>query len=186
MRIIRLCIIKCNKYKIDNGLPDNWVKEMVFDQKGFLWMATLNGISNFDSYQFINFTTNSPIKLKWQAYKPIIYIDNEVWASSDSGIVIINTSNYKFTFLNVNKKLGFVHRLCKTTDNIFYYFPSNGYLTQIKKGKLSRTVFVYKNWFQSMECDNFGNVFTAFNSGRVDLLNGQILKIINTNFFNQF
>jgi two-component sensor histidine kinase len=175
---------KCKKYTIDNGLPDNWVKEMVFDQKGFLWMATLNGISKFDSYQFLNFTTNSPIKLKWQAFKSIIYIDNEVWASSDSGIVIINTRNYKVTYLDVNKKLGIVHRLCKTADNIVYYFQSNGYLTQIKKGKLSKTVFVYKNWFRRMECDNFGNVFIAYNTGRVDVLNGQTLKIKKTYFYS--
>ncbi len=175
---------KCKKYTIDNGLPDNWVKEMVFDQKGFLWMATLNGISKFDSYQFLNFTTNSPIKLKWQAFKSIIYIDNEVWASSDSGIVIINTRNYKVTYLDVNKKLGIVHRLCKTADNIVYYFQSNGYLTQIKKGKLSKTVFVYKNWFRRMEYDNFGNVFIAYNTGRVDVLNGQTLKIEQKLYLN--
>ncbi len=175
---------KCKKYTIDNGLPDNWVKEMVFDQKGFLWMATLNGITKFDSYQFHNFTTNSRIKLKWQDYKSIIYLNNEVWASSDSGIVIINTRNYKVRYLNVNKKLGIVHRLYKTTDNIVYYFQSNGYLTQIKEGKLSKTVLVYKNWFRNMECDNYGNIFIAYNTGRVDVVNGQTLKIKKTYFYS--
>jgi two-component sensor histidine kinase len=175
---------KSKKYTIDNGLPDNWVKEMVFDQKGFLWMATLNGISMFDSYQFHNFTINSHIKLKWQDYKSIICLNNEVWASSDSGIVIINTRNHKVRYFNVNKKLGIVHRLYKTTNNIVYYFQSNGYLTQIIEGKFTKTVFVYNKWFRNMECDNFGNVFIVYNTGRVDVVNEQTLKIKKTYFYS--
>ena len=62
--------------------------------------------------------------------------------------------------------------------------PNSGYLTQIKEGKFAKTVFVYKNWFRNIECDNFGNVFIAYNTGRVDVVNGQTLKIKKTYFLN--
>jgi hypothetical protein len=35
-----------------------------------------------------------------------------------------------------------------------------------------------------MECDNFGNVFIAYNTGRVDVLNGQTLKIEQKLYLN--
>ena len=176
---------KSKKYTVEQGLPDNWIKEMVFDQKGFLWMATTNGISKFDSYKFHNFNTSSNIRLKWRSYKSIIFLNNEVWASSDSGIVIINTRNYKVRYLNINKSLGIVHRLYKTYDNSIYFFQSNGYLTQVKENGFTKTVFTFKNWFRNMECDNFGNIFIAYNNSRVDIVNNKTMKVYKTYFFSQ-
>ena len=176
---------KYKKYTVEQGLPDNWVKSMVFDKKGFLWMATSNGISKFDSYQFHNFNINTPIRLKWKEYKSIIYINNEVWASSDSGVVIINTQNYKVRYLEVNKALGHVFKLYKAYDNSVYFFQSNGYLTQIKENGKKSTVYTFKNWFRNIECDNFGNIFIAYNNGRVDVINNKTMKMVHSYKFSQ-
>lgn len=39
-----------------DGLPDNSVSSVAFDSKGFLWIATLNGVSRYDGYTFTNFS----------------------------------------------------------------------------------------------------------------------------------
>lgn len=176
---------KYKKYTVENGLPDNWVKEMVFDQKGFLWMATLNGISKFDSYQFHNFNLNTNIKLKWKEYHSIIYHKNEVWASSDSGIAIINTQNYKVRYLKIDINYGKVHKIYKADNNNIYYFQSNGYLSKVFDNELIKTVLVHKNWFKNMVDDGFGRLFIGYLSGRVDVLNSSTLDIINTFNFSQ-
>ena len=40
---------------INAGLPHNEVNDIVKDEAGFIWIATENGISRFDGYNFINF-----------------------------------------------------------------------------------------------------------------------------------
>lgn len=44
------------QYTDENGLPQNSVKSMGFDQSGFLWMITENGVVRFDGQYFRPFT----------------------------------------------------------------------------------------------------------------------------------
>ncbi|MEL6626455.1 MAG: two-component regulator propeller domain-containing protein, partial [Bacteroidota bacterium] len=39
----------------NQGLPSSEVYDLLQDQKGFLWIATDNGVSRFNGYQFDNF-----------------------------------------------------------------------------------------------------------------------------------
>jgi len=38
-----------------DGLPDNSIRYMHIDSRGFLWIGTLNGLSRYDGYTFLNF-----------------------------------------------------------------------------------------------------------------------------------
>ncbi|WP_426478052.1 sensor histidine kinase [Chryseobacterium sp. CBSDS_008] len=40
-------------YTIDNGLPQNSVKDIINDKYGFIWISTENGITRFDGSQFM-------------------------------------------------------------------------------------------------------------------------------------
>lgn len=40
-----------------NGLPSNIINSIAQDEEGFLWFATINGVSRYDGYQFLNFQT---------------------------------------------------------------------------------------------------------------------------------
>ncbi|MEO5501071.1 MAG: two-component regulator propeller domain-containing protein, partial [Ginsengibacter sp.] len=44
------------KYTIADGLPSNHIYKCLQDKKGFLWVATENGLSCFDGHSFTNFT----------------------------------------------------------------------------------------------------------------------------------
>jgi ligand-binding sensor domain-containing protein len=50
-------IVEYYEYNISNGLVDNWINDFEKDQNGFIWIATNDGISRFDGYNFINFTS---------------------------------------------------------------------------------------------------------------------------------
>ncbi|MEZ4985501.1 MAG: helix-turn-helix transcriptional regulator [Saprospiraceae bacterium] len=49
-------------YGIREGLSNRLVRDINFDSRGFVWVATSNGLNRFDGYQFINFTSgeNTP------------------------------------------------------------------------------------------------------------------------------
>lgn len=44
-------------YSTDNGLPSNTIAAIHNDDYGFVWIATWNGISRFDGYNFYNYRT---------------------------------------------------------------------------------------------------------------------------------
>lgn len=42
-------------YNIENGLSSNCIQDLLIDHKGFLWIATDNGLSKYDGTRFINY-----------------------------------------------------------------------------------------------------------------------------------
>jgi len=42
-------------FDISSGLPHNEINDIVKDQHGYIWIATENGLSRYDGFNFINF-----------------------------------------------------------------------------------------------------------------------------------
>jgi ligand-binding sensor domain-containing protein len=43
-------------YSAADGLPSNFITAIPKDSRGYLWIATREGLSHFDSYEFTNHT----------------------------------------------------------------------------------------------------------------------------------
>jgi len=43
-------------YTVNDGLPSSEIYHIIQDKKGYIWIATNNGVSRFDGYEFGNFT----------------------------------------------------------------------------------------------------------------------------------
>ena len=48
-------LVKCDRYTIEDGLPQSYVETIYQDEGGYLWVATQDGISKFNGYEFKNF-----------------------------------------------------------------------------------------------------------------------------------
>lgn len=48
-------VCQVRKFSLYNGLPQRTVSDIAQDRKGFIWMATWNGISRYDGYHFKNY-----------------------------------------------------------------------------------------------------------------------------------
>ena len=46
-------------YSTDDGLASNAIAQIIQDDFGYLWLATWNGLSRFDGYQFYNYKTGN-------------------------------------------------------------------------------------------------------------------------------
>ena len=40
---------------VKDGLADNFVRDVVRDSHGYIWLSTLNGVSRYDGYRFCNY-----------------------------------------------------------------------------------------------------------------------------------
>ena len=60
-------------YTMKKGLPSNFCNRIIQDKKGFIWIATQNGLSRFDGKHYLYLQEQSPNK-KYQIHKKIVVI----------------------------------------------------------------------------------------------------------------
>jgi ligand-binding sensor domain-containing protein len=52
-------------YNMDNGLPQNSVKDIIKDKYGFIWLSTDNGIVRYDGLKFDTYNKFSFREFFW-------------------------------------------------------------------------------------------------------------------------
>lgn len=72
-------------YSVENGLAQSQVFAICQDQKGFLWIGTIGGLSKFDGINFYNYSTNDGLLSN---HITSIYNDSKgnVWFGSKGGV----------------------------------------------------------------------------------------------------
>ena len=92
-------VIEYYEYSIDNGLVDNWVNDFEKDANGFVWIATNDGISRFDGYNFINFSgDNQAIIPRNTGFQDLQLQGDLMYAiSRERGIYTINIKTFKIS-----------------------------------------------------------------------------------------
>ena len=83
-------------YSADNGLASNTVSDICQDDYGYIWIATWNGMSRFDGYDFYNYATGyrSGIPSLHNRISDIcIDLSQNIWMKMyDGRIFVINRS----------------------------------------------------------------------------------------------
>lgn len=75
----------------ESGLPDNWIKSLLFDSNGFMWIGTKKGLVRFSGSSFKLYNTeNSALQSDYIAelYESK---DHSLWVGTPKGIAIIHT-----------------------------------------------------------------------------------------------
>ncbi|MGL5937341.1 MAG: hybrid sensor histidine kinase/response regulator transcription factor [Phocaeicola sp.] len=118
----------------EEGLPNNFVDDILKDRNGFLWVATLGeGLARFDGYDFISFNTNSKEgKLRSNFVRSICEDPfGRIWAASESGIDIIEATTLRSAEVSsiegilaplVNKP---IHHIYKSKEGILWVCSEN-------------------------------------------------------------
>ncbi len=55
-------------YTTKDGLPHNWINDIQRDQRGFVWVATVRGLSRFDGFQFSNYLHETQDAPHWGVF----------------------------------------------------------------------------------------------------------------------
>ena len=80
-----------SNYTIEDGLPQNSVKDIVFDKAGYCWMATEMGLSRFDGKQFKNYGIEEIIGLKSSRITELFKTNQgSIVAKSGNQLIIID------------------------------------------------------------------------------------------------
>ncbi|NSW93745.1 MAG: histidine kinase [Bacteroidales bacterium] len=91
-------------YTTRDGLSNNQIRAITADSSGFLWIATWDGISRFDGYEFKNYyhIPGDSTSLPYFAYRDIcVDGDDNIWVLSEIGHVLrYNKTTDKFEIIN--------------------------------------------------------------------------------------
>lgn len=104
-------------YGVDNGLPSSEVYSVKQDSKGYIWFATVNGVSRFDGYSFENFSMDNGLP------------DNTVFD-------IYEDSIGRVWFLPISNKLSYYYK------GKIYPYKYNDRIQQALKRMYLKTVFM--------------------------------------------
>lgn len=74
-------------YLVENGLPHNIINQIIQDKKGFIWLASYNGISKYDGYSFKTYkpTASDKVFMKNKRINQIVEDANgRIWIKNNS------------------------------------------------------------------------------------------------------
>ena len=88
----------CDRYNftfltMDEGLPNNFVDDIIKDSRGFLWIATPgSGVARYDGYDFVSFDMATPCAPLRSNFVRSICEDHfgRIWTASELGVDVIN------------------------------------------------------------------------------------------------
>ena len=194
-------------YDISDGLPHNEINEIVKDKSGFVWIATENGLSRYDGYNFVNFNSTT---------HPSIFKDNRIKSlrlngkflyllTNADGLVQLDTKNllfrkiYSSTPLSIafsgdttailfetgnlvvnvnNKRLASRHFKVSQQDNIVLY-RGNIYLSISNKGifKMPITKLTEQTFIDISGAEKFGKLVLSKKYGIIHH-NGNLVRVL--------
>ena len=73
-------------FTVAQGLANDSVNDILLDSRGFLWFATLDGLSRYDGNSFVNYTTENgiPDRMVWAVDEDR---DGGLWIATSVGLV---------------------------------------------------------------------------------------------------
>ena len=97
-------------YSIQDGLAQSQATDIVQDEKGFLWVSTLGGLSVFDGREFENLSKENG--LLDNHIHTLFYENNKVYAGANGGLSIIENGlvlSYPFSANYSDAKITSIH-----------------------------------------------------------------------------
>lgn len=105
-----------------DGLLQNFVRTIMLDHKGFLWIGTRSGVSRYDYYEFKNYTAvpDSSNTLPGNLIQFIVEdAQNRIWISTDRGVCVYRQENDDFEPVYWGNKILQAHSYMLTDDALY-------------------------------------------------------------------
>ncbi len=168
------------KYTVADGLPQTQVMQILQDGKGYIWIATKNGISRFDGIEFTNYTMKEglPDGLIYS-----IYIDKNdtVWALSKSGMSKFTGNRFIHYPINKKQKFNPQSTIAGYRDSLWFCMETNDkkYLTALKNGYYSNIELPKKKKSSLIKSTDGDTLFVSYSDTNYAYVNGKLKKVDN-------
>lgn len=111
------------QFKVSDGLPSPDVYDCMQDSEGFMWFATENGISRFDSHTFQNFSKKDGLNSNF--ILNMVENDNSIYiANLNDGINVFHDNKISILNYNENPRLT-ISKLVLHKSKIYKFYANN-------------------------------------------------------------
>ncbi|NPA35228.1 MAG: hypothetical protein GXO47_00085 [Chlorobi bacterium] len=181
--IISTCInsqeLTFRKYTVADGLPQTQVMQMLQDGKGYIWLATKNGISRFDGVEFTNYSLAEGLP---EGLIYSIYVDKNdtVWALSKSGMSKFTGNRFIHYPINEKGRFNTYGSITECRDSLWFYTDKNDkrYLTSFKNGCYSDIELPKKAYIYRINSSDGDTLFLAYADVTYAYVNGKLQKVV--------
>ncbi len=182
------------KFDTENGLSDNEVYHVIEDSKGYIWVATNNGVNRFDGNKFTVFTIEDGLtdNTIFEIYEDYI---GRIWFVSQSCQLsyFYNNKILKYKYNDkllaqykgsvIPQKLGF---RVDSNNNIFINIVAQGEYCVTPQGKISNEFFnAYQNYIVIRKDKLYYNINTVL-SRKISDLERIRISVDNNGVINNF
>ncbi len=163
--------IRFEHITVQDGLPENSVRQIMQDYQGFLWFATQNGLVKYDGYKFIVYNFN-PLDSHSIGGRNILSLyedrSKSIWIGTEFGLSKYDREKNWFDNYSLGDNIQdryFIFSICED-DYGFLYFGSIGKgLYKFDKTKKSYTKFTHNTGdSKSISSDNINRVIRGDSS----------------------
>ena len=167
-----------HRLTVNDGISNGNVCQIFQDSKGFLWMATEEGLNLFDGYTFKTFKHNSSDSTSISNNNILSIIEDKqgsLWIGTNNGLNVLDRSTLKFTkfFFSPNQSNSIssdrITKLCLDHDDQLWIGTDNG-LNRFNPENKDFTRFnvvndlsqnIKGNWISEIVCDKNGIIWTS-------------------------
>ena len=99
---------------MEDGLPGNFVEEVLMDSSGFIWAGTSgSGLCRYDGYGFLTFSTNTAVGLKNNFIRKLAEDRwHRLWVASEGGVDVLDLDTYTLSDLSGTALEPYLDTLC--------------------------------------------------------------------------
>lgn len=154
-------------YSVENGLIQSQVNSLCQDDKGYIWVGTLGGVSKFDGVNFVNYSTldgliNNQVNAIFNDSK------GRLWFGSLGGVSIREKGRFSSLEFDFKLKNHFVLNISEDKDGVIWMVTDGGGVVKYYEGKLSYIKIdepVKANYVRHVFCDEENNKWFATRNG---------------------
>ena len=128
-----------NTYFSQDGLADNIINDLIVDNQGVLWVATPNGLTRFDNFNFISFhKKNSEGFFSNNSINELAKSDSGIFLISNlNGLIHLNTATFKFSRITEKGILSFFTK----SDTSLLFFCDASLEVRVKNKVIAKRSF---------------------------------------------
>lgn len=166
--------MKFHHLTAEDGLPSNTVNAVIRDSRGFMWIATENGVSRYDGYGFVNFRSSSRDTLHISSNITYVVLEDRqhrIWVGSEKGLDLFNRDLDRFDqhfFRDIPVRAIYQDRQGRlwvgTDDGLYRYDASRHQFTRPFHHQLNTRSVAY-NTIPTILEDRTGNLWIGTSNG---------------------
>jgi ligand-binding sensor domain-containing protein len=154
-------------YSVEHGLIQSQINSLCQDNKGYIWIGTLGGVSKFDGNHFKNYSTKDGL-INNQVNAIFMDKDHNIWFGSLGGVSIYDGKSFKTLNFKTELSNYFVLSITQDTDGAIWLSTDGGGIIKYNNKEFSYFNVSEKaesNYVRHIFCDNNNNKWLSTKSG---------------------